>query len=218
MSQWKQSNKLALGAITVAMFSLGFSIMALACRSEPEESSARVSRDQVGAPVAAAPSADSTAVASELATQQSPQILAAAVPSAATSTRSAADMSSNATPVDSVADAKNLAVKRFVVTTAVHEREPAPNDSPLVADGNPIYAFAELVNADSSEQKVSVTFERKGSSVRVGNATLTVPAKVPRYRTWANTRYIREPGTWEAVLSTSSGMELSRVSFEVAAQ
>ena len=112
----------------------------------------------------------------------------------------------------------DLVVKRFVVTSGVERREPVASDQPFVADGKPVYAFAELRNPGGEEQEVSVIFERKGSNQRVGNATLKVPASVPRHRTWANTRYIREPGTWEAVLISASGAELARTTFDVVAE
>ena len=106
-------------------------------------------------------------------------------------------------------------VKRFVVTQGVREREPVASDGALVADGKPIYAFAELANESGEESQVRITFERKGSSDRVGNVTLAVPAKSARYRTWGNTRFVREAGTWEAVLWSEDGTELSRATFEV---
>jgi hypothetical protein len=120
-------------------------------------------------------------------------------------------------PAKSTAALNGLTVKRFVVTTGIEAREPLIGAAPLLAGEDPIFAFAELGN-HGDEQQVSVTFERKGSTVRVGHASLKVPANVPRHRTWANTRYIREPGTWEAVLSNANGEELARTAFEVAAK
>jgi hypothetical protein len=111
--------------------------------------------------------------------------------------------------------ASKLVVKRFVVSTLVKDREPALSEEALPSDGAPIYAFAELANLHGESENVRVTFERKGGAERVGNVVLPVPANVTRHRTWANTRYIRAAGVWEAVLWSEAGQELSRTAFEV---
>jgi hypothetical protein len=106
---------------------------------------------------------------------------------------------------------------RLVVTTAVKDREPAPDSEALVANGSAIYAFAELSNPAHASENVRITFERKGGAERVGNVTLPVPGQVARHRTWAFTRFIRAAGVWDAVLWSESGAELGRTSFEVSA-
>ncbi len=220
MSQWKEPSRVALAAMTVAVVSLGVSVVALACRAEPEEPAEAVSRTTTTPP---APSTDPRLVSAQAAPQTDPGILVATAPrleapldtAAASVPPPDATTASSEAPPGSAAAPGSLLVKRFVVTTAVHDREPVTSDAPLLADGTPIYAFAELVNGDSSAQQVTVRFERVGSTETVGNATLGVPAKVRRHRTWANTRFIREPGTWEAVLVTATGVELARTSFEV---
>jgi hypothetical protein len=113
------------------------------------------------------------------------------------------------------ASSAGLSVKRFVVAAGVREREPVLSDGALPADGTPIYAFAELSNTSLAEARVRITFERKGSSDRVGNVALEIPANRARYRTWGHTRFVREAGTWEAVLRGEDGSELGRTSFEV---
>jgi hypothetical protein len=42
-----------------------------------------------------------------------------------------------------------------------------------------------------------------------------VPAHSRRWRTWAQTRRIREPGAWDAVVRSQEGQELSRTKFQV---
>lgn len=207
MSQWKTSSKLVLGTISAAMFSLGVSIVALACRTEPTQSADNTA-SSMGSPLAhpTTPSSSPQTLASNPVKASVPVVLASVAPSGPAPTPTTTTSSTS------------LSVKRFIVTSAVRDREPAALDGPLVAGSEPVFAFAELVNRESDDQKVTVTFERKGSSERVGFATLTVPARTPRYRTWANTRFIREPGTWEAVLASAEGTELSRTSFEVAAR
>jgi Protein of unknown function (DUF2914) len=109
----------------------------------------------------------------------------------------------------------SLIVQRLVVTTGVKDREPVGLGSPLLADGSAIYAFVELANPVGPSEKVRITFERKGGQEPVGNVTLPVPSSTPRHRTWAFTRFIRTPGQWDAVLSSETGVELARTSFEV---
>ena len=106
-------------------------------------------------------------------------------------------------------------VKRLVVATGVKDREPLVSEDALPADGSPIYAFAELANPIGDSENVRITFERKGSTERVGEVTLPVPANTSRHRTWAFTRFIRAAGVWEAVLWSENGAELGRTSFEV---
>jgi hypothetical protein len=105
-----------------------------------------------------------------------------------------------------------LKVKRLVVTTGVKDREPVADGDALLANGSPIYAFAELSNPMGDSENVRITFERKGGAERVGNVTLPVPGQVARHRTWAVTRFIRAAGVW-----SESGTELGRTSFEVTA-
>lgn len=206
MSQ-NESRGLAVGAIAISVLSLAASVAALACSPEREQSSEPVTRVVTGSAAPAAPVAPATApqVVPPEPKQDKPAVLSAVAPK-------------NSEPVKAAPAVADLVVKRFVVTSGVERREPVASDQPFVADGKPVYAFAELRNPGGEEQEVSVIFERKGSNQRVGNATLKVPASVPRHRTWANTRYIREPGTWEAVLISASGAELARTTFDVVAE
>lgn len=216
MSQWNESRGFSLGALSVAVVALGVSVAGFACRAQTDEKGAASERVT---PVATGERVSS--VASVAATPA-----ATAVPAAAATTEARAGgaetavLSNVARAGVSSADAKpsasGLAVKRFVVTTGIEQREPLASSGPEVADGKPVYAFAELVNRGDSEQQLTVTFERMGSSERVGFATLKVPANVPRHRTWANTRFIREPGMWEAVL-WNGDLELARTGFSVVA-
>ena len=207
MSQ-DESRGLAVGAIAISVLSLAASVAALACSPDREQNATPVTRvvTASAAPTApVAPSAAPQAAAPPPLKPDQPAVLSAVVPKSSEAVKAAATTS-------------ELVVKRFVVTSGVSGREPLSVVAPLMADGKPVYAFAELQNAGGEEQEVSVIFERKGSNQRVGYATLKVPASVPRHRTWANTRYIREPGTWEAVLTSANGTELARTSFDVAAE
>ena len=113
------------------------------------------------------------------------------------------------------ADRSKLQIKRFVVASAVKDREPLVSRAALPGDGSAIYAFAELANPAGSSENVRITFERKAGTERVGDVTLPVPANVSRHRTWAFTRFIRAAGVWEAVLWAEDGTELGRTSFGV---
>jgi hypothetical protein len=139
----------------------------------------------------------------------------ATAPAAAAAPVSAAASIAKAAPVADARAASSLSVKRFVVGSGVKDREPLVGGEPLVSDGSPIYAFAELANPHGGSENVRITFERRGGSERVGDVSLPVPGNVERHRTWAFTRFIRAPGVWEAVLWSESGVELSRTSFEV---
>jgi hypothetical protein len=110
--------------------------------------------------------------------------------------------------------ASRLVVKRFVVAADVRDREPL-TISELPRDAERVYAFAELQNRGSQPEQVRITFERKGGRERVGHATLSIPASVPRHRTWATSRHVHAPGIWEAVLWSEGGVELGRTVFEV---
>jgi hypothetical protein len=115
------------------------------------------------------------------------------------------------------AEQSTLQIKRFVVASAVKDREPLVSSDALSSDGSAIYAFAELANPTGTTENVRITFERKAGAERVGDVTLPVPANVSRHRTWAFTRFIRAAGVWEAVLWAEDGTELGRASFEVKA-
>jgi len=213
MSQ-NESRGLAIGAIAISVLSLAASVAALACSPENEPRSEPVSRVITGsaAPATAATQAPSLPTPARAAPEP---VKAAPAPAKEEAVMSAV-APRNAETDKPVAGAAELVVKRFVVASAIEGREPLASGEPFVAGSKPVYAFAELQNPAGAEQEVSVIFERKGSNQRVGYATLKVPASVPRHRTWANTRYIREPGAWDAVLTTAGGVELARTSFEVA--
>jgi hypothetical protein len=103
-------------------------------------------------------------------------------------------------------------VKRLVIASDIDKREPIELLEGKVSQ--PIVAFVELTHKGAQESGVVVTFESE-KGTKVGFVQLNVPAESPRYRTWARTRNIREPGTWTAIVSTESGEELARKTFTV---
>jgi len=211
MSRLNDSGALAMGAVAAAMFSVGVSLAVVACGSQPTEAMKTESRTVMTVPMASAIAAGptSTSAPTPVPTPSAGTVL--------TSNALGGAAGVAAKPLAKLAGANGtgLMVKRFVVAESVRDREPVLSEGALPADGKPIYAFAELSNANAEQAQVRITFERKGSSDRVGNVTLEIPAKMSRYRTWGNTRFVREAGTWEAVLWSENGTELGRTSFDV---
>ena len=200
---------MAFGAVMASMFSLGMSLTTAACSSRSESAPDAVKPvpavTSVGAAVAARSEQQLTAVQPVNAAIVAPTVLSATT-------------TPKAQPAVIRSDAADaLIVKRFIVTSGVHEREPETLTSVIRADGKPIFAFAEVQNKDGTATNVRVTFQRKGSPEQFGNVMLSVPAQTQRYRTWGTTRFIRESGSWEAVLWSEAGKELARVGFEVEA-
>ncbi|MGC4090702.1 MAG: DUF2914 domain-containing protein [Polyangiaceae bacterium] len=222
MSRLNDSGALAMGVVAAAMFSVGVSLASVACGTQPSEAKVEATRVEA---TSAAPSANVNTLApiasvgAAIAERGAQAVLtASAVTPAAVVAPVKSETSTKATSTKATstkATAGALVVKRFVVAEGVKDREPVASDGAFSASGKPIYAFAELANGSGEETQVRITFERKGSSDRVGNVTLSVPANSSRYRTWGNTRFVREGGTWEAVLWSENGAELSRTSFDV---
>lgn len=109
-----------------------------------------------------------------------------------------------------------LEVKRLTVTGEVKDREPVAQSEFTVGEGS-VLAFVEMKNDADVEQKIVITFEREGSPTKVGFVELTIPGKQPRWRTWGQTRNIKAPGDWVAVVSSADGTELGRTKFQVSA-
>jgi cell division protein FtsN len=106
-----------------------------------------------------------------------------------------------------------LSLKRIQLAEAVKDREPVdPEETFSMGSTSKLYAFLELSNASSEEEKVTVTFVPPiGGATKV---TLDVgPQK--RWRTWALRKSLSAPGTWRVVVRDSSGRELGSRSFEV---
>lgn len=203
MSRLNDSGALALGAVAAAMFSVGVSLAVVACGSSSQANDAAKADSKARALVPIA------SVGAAVAARGVEAVLASSGSGGIAATTPTVSAPKAAT-------AAGLQLKRFVVTEAVREREPVPSEGALSGSGKPIYAFAELSNENADDARVRITFERKGSNDRVGNVTLAVPGKTGRYRTWGNTRFVRAPGTWEAVLWSEDGTELGRTAFEVA--
>ncbi len=191
----------AVSALGAAMFAIGFSFAGVACsaRDVSVTEAARAAESASALPMPA----------SSLGT------VAAVVNSGTTVTPTPATA-----PSASVGDAKlaasdqGLKVKRFVVTRKIEDREPVAGADFKLGSG-PVYAFVELENSSSAPRSVRLLFENEDTKATVGHVKLSVPGSQPHYRTWGNTRLIRDPGHWVAVVSTADGVELGRAPFEV---
>jgi len=107
-----------------------------------------------------------------------------------------------------------LRVKRLVVARGVKSREPVdPAGSFELDELERIYAFVEVSNPDRADSEIFVTFEPEQGAAR-GHVRLRVGPS-PRWRTWAYTRGIRQPGSWWAVVRDGDGEELARTPFEI---
>lgn len=206
MSRLNDSGAMAMGALAAAMFSVGMSLAVVACGSgsQPNDAAKADAKAHIVAPIASVGAAVAArSVDVMLNSQETVSTVASATPARTSAQRTR------------LSSSEGLVVKRFVVTEGIRAREPLTSDGPLSANGKPIFAFAELSNESAGEAQVRITFERHGSSDRVGNVALSVPARAGRFRTWGQTRFVREAGTWDAVLWSEGGKELGRTSFEV---
>lgn len=129
------------------------------------------------------------------------------------SERSSASSDENVTaPQASRRVAENdFGVRRLIVARGIEDREPLGAASRFESNNDRLYAFVEAVNEGDAGQLVVVFENEEGDEV--GNINLEIPANVPRWRTWAWSQRVREPGRWTAVIRTSDGTELARERF-----
>ncbi len=114
-----------------------------------------------------------------------------------------------------------LRVRRMQVTSGIEDREPIDHPSSFGPDDERVYAFVELSNPGDAPREIVVTFEHGARAT--GRVTLTVPAHMPRYRTWAWTNGARhaphdgEPESWTAIVRDEAGDEIATSPFLVRA-
>jgi hypothetical protein len=192
----------AVSALGAAMFAIGFSFTGVACNTR-DVSVTEAARGEESASANALP-----APAASLGT-------VATVVNGAPSVVPVVPTAPAAVAKDVAGDA-GLKLKRFVVTHQIENREPVATDGGDFKLGSaPVYAFVELENTGSAARSIRVLFENMDTKATVGHVKLTVPGSQPHYRTWGNTRLIRDPGHWVAVVSTADGVELGRAPFDV---
>ena len=204
MTGSESSRWVAVSALGAAMFAVGFSFAGVAC-SAKDVSVAEAVRAAESASVVPAPATSLGSVAKVV--NGAPAVVPV-LPVASAASASATAATAPASASD------GLKLKRFVVTRKIENREPvAGNDFKLRSA--PVYAFVEFENSAQDARNVRVLFQNEDTKATVGHVKLTVPAAQARFRTWGNTRLIRDPGHWVAVVSTVEGVELGRAPFEV---
>ena len=203
MSGSENTRWVAVSALGAAMFAIGFSFAGVACSTARDVSVTEAARASDSAIVVPAPAASIGKIANILNG-------AAGSPSVTPSPAITAVMPD---PKLATTDA-GLKLKRVVVTHKIENHEPTPGDD-FTLGSAPVYAFVELDNSSGAERTIRVMFENEDTKATVGHVKLSVPANQPRFRTWGNTRLIRDPGHWVAIVSTADGVELGRAPFEV---
>ena len=206
MSSSESTRWVAVSALGAAMFAIGFSFVGVACNSR-DVSVAEAARaaDSVAVPAPAASLGDVAKVVNA-------PTVAPVVTAPASAAGPATDSSAKAISNEQASD--GLKLKRIVVTHKIENREPTASGDFKLSNA-PVYAFVELENSAKDARNIRVLFQNEDTKATVGHVKLTVPAAQARFRTWGNTRMIRDPGHWVAVVSTVDGVELGRAPFEV---
>ena len=109
---------------------------------------------------------------------------------------------------------RKLAVRRFVLSGGVRNREPIDPGTSFKGGSQKVYAFVEVENRGGAPAEIVVEFEPPGGGAPHGDVTLAVGA-APRWRTWAYTRTASTAGSWTAVVKNKKGEVLARAPFEV---
>ncbi len=204
MTGIESSRWVAVSALGTAMFALGFSFAGVACNDTRDVSVAEAAR-----------AAESVSVPAPAASLGSIAKIVNGAPSAlpgASSALPATAASVASTEIKAASD--GLKLKRFVVAHKIENREPVAGADFMLGSA-PVYAFVEFENSTRAARSVRVLFQNQDTKATVGHVKLTVPAGSERFRTWGNTRMIRDPGHWVAVVSTVDGVELGRAPFQV---
>jgi hypothetical protein len=110
-------------------------------------------------------------------------------------------------------DAKDVVVDRFVLASDVSGREPVRESDHFTSDNEKIFAFVQLANEDAP-YAFTVHFEPVDGPAALYGVKLDVPT-APRWRTWAWTKLVHEPGKYRAVLRTLEGEEIVAREFTI---
>lgn len=203
MTGMENSRWVAVSALAAAMFAVGFSFAAVAC-SAPRDVSVEEAVRAEGSVSVPAPAASLGSIAK----------IVNGAPSALPASSAAATSGDDKAGTELKPASDGLKLKRFVVAKKIENREPVAGEEFKLGSA-PVYAFVEFENSARTARSVRVMFQNEDTKATVGHVKLTVPAAAERFRTWGNTRLIRDPGRWVAVVSTVDGVELGRAPFEV---
>ncbi|MDH3623445.1 MAG: DUF2914 domain-containing protein [Myxococcales bacterium] len=108
-----------------------------------------------------------------------------------------------------------ISIHRLITASDIQGREPLSASSIFGDDEEKVYAFLELSNESPEGRTVTVFFIGPSGKIS-GGVELEVPANVPRWRTWAYTRFADELGLWRVEVRSSAGVLLGALPFEVA--
>ena len=204
----EDSRWVAMSALGAAMFAVGFSCAGVACNDSRGMSVAEAERAAAAVSVPA-PAASLSSIAKVI------NGAASLVPVAPSATPTAVKFSNGGKANGEIdAPSEALKLRRFVVARKIQNREPVAGDDFKLGSA-PVYAFVEFENSARDTRSIRLMFQNEETKATVGHVKLTVPGGAERFRTWGNTRMIRDPGHWVAVVSTADGVELGRAAFEV---
>ena len=109
----------------------------------------------------------------------------------------------------------SIVIHRLITAPEVEGREPLAASAVFGRHEEKIYAFLDVGNKSSEAKTVTVFFVGPSGKVS-GGVELDVPANVPRWRTWAFTRFADEVGLWRVEVRNPAGVLLGALPFEVA--
>jgi hypothetical protein len=107
-----------------------------------------------------------------------------------------------------------LSIQRFVTAERIEKREPVEPTAVFDHHVERVYAFFDIRNESSSPRTLIVHFIGPDEEVR-GGVELEIPSSVPRWRTWAFTRWAKEPGLWRVEVRDGDGRLVGALPFEV---
>lgn len=112
-----------------------------------------------------------------------------------------------------------LHLSRIVMARGIEEREPIDSGTRFSVSSSEerIYAYIEVANPDSAEDELEVRWIRADSPDDVISSVQVNVGPHPRWRTWAYTSLIRQPGSYMAIVADSEGRLIARAPFEVVA-
>ncbi|MDH3728107.1 MAG: DUF2914 domain-containing protein [Myxococcales bacterium] len=108
-----------------------------------------------------------------------------------------------------------ITIRRLITAPDIEGREPLAASPVFGHDEEKVYAFLDLSNTSEEPKTVTVFFVGPSGKVS-GGVELEVPANVPRWRTWAYTRFADELGLWRVEVRSAAGVLLGALPFEVA--
>lgn len=107
-----------------------------------------------------------------------------------------------------------LMIRRLLTTSEISGREPVGATSSFSSQDDRIYAFVEVSNETEWPKKLLVHFIGPNANV-TGGIELEIPASVPRWRTWAYTKFFDQPGLWRVEIRDEEGHLVGALPFEV---